>query len=122
MWELLTLGSIVVIERGVGFDRTLWRLPALLVDDFDDVNPELLRSAYVEAMYRAKEFEFERLTQSFWYSVIGNVSKSMSMTPLLEKFPMEAEDITFARPKIPYECGRTGTCGPNTKRIPRKSC
>ena len=23
MWELLTLGSVVVIERGVGFDRTV---------------------------------------------------------------------------------------------------
>jgi hypothetical protein len=89
MWELLTLGSIVVIERGIGFDRTLWRLPALLVDDFDDVTPELLHSAYVEALYRADDFEFNRLKQSFWWDVIYNVSVSMSIDPLLHFFPME---------------------------------
>lgn len=67
-WELLTMGTIVVImktcedeqcifhththnthtlniiytqviERGVGLDRTLWRLPALLLDDFNDITP-----------------------------------------------------------------------------------
>ena len=38
------------MERGVGMDRTLWRLPALLVDDFDEINPELLHSAYVEVI------------------------------------------------------------------------
>jgi hypothetical protein len=38
------------MERGVGMDRTLWRLPALLVDDFDKINPELLHSAYVEVI------------------------------------------------------------------------
>ena len=26
----------------------LWKLPALIVDDFDEVTPNLLRSAYVE--------------------------------------------------------------------------
>lgn len=181
-WELLTMGTIVILERGVGLDRTvsgpallppahlsrhrysdplpaprpppicaqLWRLPALLLDDFDDVTPALLRyppraplhllqtsrllhlipiptppgprSAYVEALYRADEFEFERLTQSFWYTVITNVSASMSIEPLLAKFPMRAEDVGFTRPRVPYECGKTGTCGPGTKRTPKRSC
>jgi hypothetical protein len=44
----------------------LWRLPALLLDDFDVITEPLLRSAYVEAMYRADEFEFERLRMSYW--------------------------------------------------------
>ena len=153
-WELLTMGTIVVLERGVGLDRTvrfshlppfistilaslttlhlhltsplsleqLWRLPALLLDDFADVTPDLLRSAYVEAVYRAKEFEFERLTQSYWYSVITNVSATMSMRPLLDAFPMRAEDANFCRPRVPYPCGKTDTCGPGTKRIPAVSC
>lgn len=62
--------------RGTGFDRTFWRLPVLLVDDFADITPDLLRTAYVEAVYRAGDFEFERLKQSFWWSVIMNVSAS----------------------------------------------
>ena len=36
------------MERSVGLDRTLWRLPTLLVDDFNDITPDLLHSAYVE--------------------------------------------------------------------------
>lgn len=46
-WELLTLGTIAIVERGVGLDRSLFRLPALLIDDFADITPTLLRSAYV---------------------------------------------------------------------------
>jgi hypothetical protein len=57
----------------------LWRLPALLVDDFSELTPELLRTAYVEALYRVDEFEFERLTQSYW-----QVSDSMSTQPLFD--------------------------------------
>eukprot|EP00607_Mallomonas_marina_P008592 CAMPEP_0182420932 /NCGR_PEP_ID=MMETSP1167-20130531/6044_1 /TAXON_ID=2988 /ORGANISM="Mallomonas Sp, Strain CCMP3275" /LENGTH=241 /DNA_ID=CAMNT_0024597523 /DNA_START=874 /DNA_END=1599 /DNA_ORIENTATION=- len=122
LWELLTMGGIAVIERGVGFDRSLWKLPALLVDDFAYVTPQLLRTAYVEAMYHADDFEFERLTMSFWWNVIFNVSMTGHIGPMLDKFPMRAEDTTFTRPRKPYECGRTNTCGTGTKRTPAKTC
>ena len=121
-WELLTMGSMVVTEHGVGLDRSLWRLPALLVEDFYEITPELLLSAYTEAIYRADEFEFERLTQSFWYGVIANVSYSKSTQPMLDKFPMKAEIPNFARPKVPYACSNLGTCGKGTKRTPRNYC
>lgn len=121
-WELLTMGSAVVIERGTGLDKSFWRLPVLLVDDFADITPGLLRSAYVEAVYRAADFEFERLKQSFWWSVILNVSVTGNIAPLLEKFPIHAEDTTFTRPREPYACGYTNTCGKGTKRIPLKTC
>ena len=120
-WELLTMGTLVVTERGYGFDRTFWRLPVLLVEDFMDITPDLLKTAYVEAVYRADDFEFERLKQSFWWSVIMNVSLTRSIQPLLDKFPMEAEDPTFTRPRVPFECP-SGGCGPGTKRIPKNSC
>jgi hypothetical protein len=55
LWEVLALGAMPVLERGIGFDRTLYRLPALLVDDFADLTPELVRQAYVEALYRVDE-------------------------------------------------------------------
>ncbi len=100
----------------------MWRLPALFIEDFAFLTPELLRVAYVEALYRAKDFEFKRLTQTYWYSVIANVSSSNSITPLLEAFPYSAEDPNFTRPRVPYECGKTNTCGKGTKRTPRMSC
>lgn len=83
-----------------------------------------MRSAYVEALYRLEggEFEFERLKQSFWLNIIQQVSVSKSIDPMMDKFPMKAEDPTFTRPLIPYECAYNNTCGRGTKRIPLKSC
>lgn len=121
-WEYLMVGTIPVLERGVGFDRTLWRLPALFVDDFSDVNPELLRSAYVEALYHKDDFEFKRLKQSFWWEVISNVSASKSLQPLLDTFPMTAEKPMFTRPMVPYSCWETDSCGPGTMRTPKTYC
>ncbi len=100
----------------------MWRLPALFIEDFAALTPELLRVAYIEALYRAKDFEFKRLTQTYWYSVMTNVSASKSVVPLLDAFPYSAEDPNFARPRVPYPCGKTNTCGKGTKRTPRVSC
>jgi hypothetical protein len=122
----MTVGSIPVLEKGIGLDKPLWKLPALLVDDFDFVTPELLRQAYVEALYRVEEFEFERLTQSFWFDFIMNVSKaqtsSSSLKMILNKFPIESEDSTFARPFEKFNCHKTKSCGRGTKRIPASFC
>jgi hypothetical protein len=71
LWELLTMGVIPIIERGVGFDRTLHQLPALLVEDYALTTKELLREAYIEAVYRASEFKFERLKQSVSLHEVG---------------------------------------------------
>eukprot|EP01036_Dinobryon_divergens_P027821 gene27822-36655_t len=100
---------------GTAMFGLVYKLPALLVDDFDDVTPELLRSAYVEALYRAAEFDFRRLNMNFWIDVVMNVSKTMSSDVLFEN--------TFTRPKVPYSCGSNGgNCGAGTKRTPRSYC
>ena len=121
-WELLTMGTVIIMERGVGLDRTLWRLPALLVDDFDEINPTLLYSAYVEALYRADDFEFKRLTQTFWYSIFANVSTTKTTQSLLNLFPMTPVDLDFTRPRELFKCNPPSSCGKGTKRIPKKMC
>ena len=88
----MNLGSVAVLEKGIGLEKSVYRLPALIVEDFDMVTPELLRTAYIEAIYRADEFEFERLKQSWWWSLLYNVSTSRSTQPMLDKFPAESED------------------------------
>ena len=103
----------------------VWRLPVLLVDDFAEITPILLRTAYIEAVYRAQEneFEFQRLTQSFWYSFLMRVSHTQSLNTVLQAFPVEAEDSKFTRPVEPFDCGSDGRkCGAGTKRSPRESC
>ena len=39
-----------ITEKNVGFDKPLYKLPALVVDDWSVVTPDLLRSAYVEVI------------------------------------------------------------------------
>jgi hypothetical protein len=82
--------SIPVLERGVGLDRTLWKLPALLVDDFADLTAALIQSAYVEALYRAEEWEYERLTTKWWRDTVFQVAARNSTDFLLERHPMKA--------------------------------
>ena len=100
-----------------------WRLPVLLVDDFYDVTVELLQSAYVQAIYDIHEFEFERLQQSYWYGVIYNVSSARDVTPMLDKFPMQAETPHFVRPFQPFHCGDNNEhCGEPGIKTPKMSC
>jgi hypothetical protein len=100
----------------------LWKLPALIVEDFDQVTPELLKTAYIEAIYQIDEFEFERVTQSWWWTFLMNVSVAQSSAKILDKFPLEAEDPTFARPREWFHCHETNSCGSGTKSIPKTHC
>lgn len=116
------MGTIPILEKGVGLDKSLWRLPALLMEDFDEVTPELLHQAYLEAIYRADEFEFDRLTLKFWIDFIYNISKDGRSSKILETFPIESEDSQFARPREWITCHETKTCGKGTKKIPKSFC
>jgi len=142
LWELQTLGTIPIIEKKVGFDRTLYQMPALLVEDFAMVTTETLREAYIEAMYRADEFRYNRLKQSYWSDLLYRVSVEGTLDTLLTNHPMAAEDADLVRPLHVYHCegwdvdlvdpekpGQQGPaappairCGPGTKRPPRRIC
>jgi hypothetical protein len=65
---------MAVLEKGTGLDRSLYRLPALLLDDFADATPALLRQAYVEALYRADEWDYTRITERHWQRILYEVS------------------------------------------------
>ena len=102
----------------------------------------------MEALYRVDEFEFERLTQTYWHALIGKVAHSMSSQPMFDKYvldyeqfwfpgfdcigfcigfnrfpPNTSEDPTFCRPAVPFDCGPLkANCGPETKRTPKSYC
>ncbi|RYY85489.1 hypothetical protein EON63_07405 [archaeon] len=101
----------------------MYRLPALFVDDFFDVNPTLLHSAYVEAIYRSLrgEWEYHRLTQSYWFNVLLNVSVHKSPLPYIHSHPLIEDGLS--RPRQRFDCGEGGKgCGHGTRRIPKQSC
>jgi hypothetical protein len=95
----------------------------LLVDDFFDVTLDLLRSAYVQAIYDIDQFQFHRLQQSFWYQIIYNVSSAGHAGPMLDQFPMQAETPRFVRPFKSFYCGEHNEhCGEPGIKTPKQSC
>ena len=109
-------------EKGSGLDRTFYRLPVLQLEDFSEVSSDIIRQAYVEALYRVDEWDYTRLTRSYWQNLIFTTAQLGNTDELLRLHPMSAEDETFTRPLIPYNCEAMGGCGPGTKRIPLNSC
>lgn len=100
----------------------MYKLPVLLLDDYAYLTPTLLREAYVEAIYRADEWEYERMTKRYWETLLFEVAESSSIDYLLEKHPMSGYDSDFIRPFVPFDCKEMGGCGPGTKRTPEKYC
>ena len=73
-YETITLGTIPIMEklyRRDGWYRTYDKLPVLWVDHFDNVTPALLEEQYPQILSRAREYEFERLTQQWWIDLIS---------------------------------------------------
>jgi hypothetical protein len=114
------MGSMAIVERGMGLDRTYYRLPVLLLDDYYDISTTIVKQAYVEALYRAGDWEYDRLTISYWTKLITEVSYSGKIDYAMERHPMSAIDEGFTRPLVPFSCDRG--CGVGTKRTPKKSC
>ena len=58
----LQFRSMPVLERATGLDRSLHRLPALMLDDFSQITPELIRQVreHYQKMERERERESEK--------------------------------------------------------------
>ena len=110
----------------------------------------MIREAYVEAIYRADEWEYERLTMKFWRDTVFEVTKTENASFMLERHPMSAGtvhilrvflfgcgficvqiffntlliavDEGFTRPLVYYNCEKMGGCGKGTLRTPKTIC
>ena len=74
-WEALILGCIPILEtyyRQDGLYRTYDDLPVLWVDHYDNVTPSLLEREYPKILLRAKEYNFEKLTNQWWIDLINS--------------------------------------------------
>ena len=98
LWEALASGSMPILERGVGFDRSLFRLPALLVDDFADLTPDLVKQAYIEALYRVDQWDYKRMTTRWWERLLYKVSETGSISHLSRLHPLPPP--VFVRPMV----------------------
>ncbi len=63
------------------------------MDDYADLTADMIREAYVEAIYRADEWEYERLTMKFWRDTVFEVAKTENTSIVLERHPMKAGSV-----------------------------
>ena len=69
------MGCIPIIEtfgRQDGLFRSFEELPVLFAGHFDNVTPGLLEDQYPKILQRAKEYKFEKLTQTNWIELINS--------------------------------------------------
>ena len=63
MWEALCLGCIPIL-RAPGFKKMFENLPILIVDNWFEVNQELLDKTILE--FKIKTFQYEKLSLKYW--------------------------------------------------------
>ncbi len=113
----------------------------LFVEDFSEITVDIIKNAYVEAIYRVDEWDYKRLTTSHWRNVVFETAASENLEYILEQHPMKAGllspffffhsinsfsfltvDESFTRPYRYFNCDQMGGCGSGTLRTPRSVC
>ena len=125
LYETLLAGSIPITERSTGMDRSLYRLPVLMVDDFSVLTPFMIKQAYLEVLYHAEmgRWDYQRLTIKWWENLLMDTAITKNISILMERHPMPIfpDGIPFSRPFVPYDCSKG--CGFGTHRTtPISSC
>lgn len=68
-WEALVLGCIPIVKKSA-IDVLYDELPALIVNDWNEINVELLTNTIEN--FKNKNFNYERLTMKYWMEKIKN--------------------------------------------------
>merc|ERR1719382_1523567 len=97
VWGSQVVGTIPIVESGSGMERLLGTLPVLLVRDYDEVTPKLLKSIYPYFQFHAKDWRWDLHTKSAWLSEFSDLDASKAA----EKYPILGSSKKFA---LPPEC------------------
>ena len=68
-WEALSLGSIPII-KGNGFSKMFEDLPVLIVNDWREINQELLNNTIKK--FKTTHFNYDKLKLEYWINKIKN--------------------------------------------------
>ena len=68
-WEALVLGCIPIVKTS-GLDPLYIGLPVLIVDNWSDINEQLLQTTVAE--FKNKKFDYDRLLLSYWVDMINS--------------------------------------------------
>lgn len=73
-WEALLLGCIPIVKRfNVPHEKIYNDLPVLIVDNWSDINIELLNKTIEE--FKNKQFNFEKMTLNYWKNLFHSYKK-----------------------------------------------
>lgn len=87
LWQTLLLGTIPVVESNPGFDRTYSRLPVLVVRNYTDLTPQLLRRAYPCFKENAHKFNYRALTLPYWLDLVDEAVRTGSIDHVSKLHP-----------------------------------
>jgi hypothetical protein len=73
-WEALTFGVIPIVLRTNHMDSIYNDLPVLIVDDLNEISEEFLENEFKKLMQNVKNYNFNKLTSSYWIDFIFNNS------------------------------------------------
>ena len=69
LWETLYAGSVPIVKKHLTF-KTLANLPVLFVDDFNQIDYELLTKTYNQI--KQKSYDYSKLTVGYWVSIFNS--------------------------------------------------
>ena len=79
-WEALYLGSIPIILNSP-INSIFENLPVLIVDNYEDINLELLKNVY-DNMTKQK-YDYRRLYKGYWQREINSYRNSSEMIQII---------------------------------------
>lgn len=95
-WEALLVGTIPIV-RSSALNPLYERMPVLIVQDWSDVTPQLLRDFLTNYTIRKPYYHYERLFADFW---LGDIA--------VQRERCLAEERAKKAPKFKYEYNSAG--------------
>jgi hypothetical protein len=72
-WEALTFGVIPIVIRTQHMDSIYNQLPVLIIDDINVITEEFLESQFDNLTENIKQYNFNKITSSYWIDYIFNL-------------------------------------------------
>lgn len=95
LWETLLLGAIPIVESNVGFDRTYANLPVLVVRNYTQLTPLLLRTAHRCFLRHAHRYSYEHLTEQYWLAAVQRAVHTGSIQHISAAHPFRNKYCDF---------------------------
>ena len=95
LWQALLVGTVPVVESNAGLDRTYSSLPVLVVSNYSDLTPRLLKRAWPCFRDNAHKFNYEALTMPYWLNLIDTAVRTADTSHIMDMHPYRNKYCDF---------------------------